>query len=123
MQHAFHRQMYSPQRQLNQGVKYREKAVGGTFDIRMYLRGGISVAAVLGRSICVSPISGRGISVSDMSAILTRHATFLRTRCKIPHVDSHFMSTWEANTGVARVHRYKLHLINKGLCLLVRTMS
>jgi len=73
------------------------------------------VAAISGRSICVSPIFGRSISVSDMSAILTRHATFLRARCKIPHVDSRFTSTREANTGVARVHRCKLNLIYQGI--------
>ena len=57
----------------------------------------------LGEASCVSPISGRSISVSDRFAILTG-----RTRCKIPHVDSHFTSTREANTGVARVHRNEL---------------
>jgi len=113
-QHAFHRQIYSSQRQRHQGVNHK-KGNRGYFDIWVHLRRGISVAAISGRSICVSPISGRSISVFDMSAILTRHATFLRTRCKIPHVHSHFTSTWEANTGVAQVHRYKLYLINQGI--------
>ena len=51
---CLHRQIYSSQRELSQGVEYHEKAIGGTFDIRVYLRG-ISVAAISGRSICVFP--------------------------------------------------------------------
>jgi len=44
------------------------------------------VAAISGRSVSVTPISWGRISVSDMSAIVTRHATFLGARCKMDEV-------------------------------------
>jgi len=113
-QHAFHRQIYYLSVSWAREWSITRRGIGGTFDIRVYLRRG-SVWLLFPGKASVSPISGRSISVSDMSPILRRHVTFLRTRCKIPHVDSHFTSTREANTSVARVHRYKLNLINQGI--------